>query len=74
VQRRIASEFLQILDMGLTNRRVILSEDEGEIRNGRVLIVPIHVIDLHALRHREGMGKRAFPPQGVGTPVFLSQS
>jgi hypothetical protein len=28
--------------------------------------------DLHALRYREGMGKRAFPPQGVGTPVFLA--
>src|SRR5271165_101427 len=29
------------------------------------------IADLHALRHREGMGKLAFPPQGVGTPVLL---
>jgi hypothetical protein len=27
------------------------------------------VIDLHALRRREGMGEPAFPPQGVGMPV-----
>src|SRR5437879_1285990 len=27
--------------------------------------------ELHALRHREGMGKSALPPQGVGAPVFL---
>ena len=26
---------------------------------------------LHALRHREGMGKPALPPQGVGTPFFF---
>ena len=29
------------------------------------------ISDLQALRHREGMGKRAFPPQGVGTPVLF---
>jgi hypothetical protein len=29
--------------------------------------------NLHALRHREGMGKRAFLPQGVGTPVLFGQ-
>jgi hypothetical protein len=27
--------------------------------------------DLHALRDREGMGKPAYPPQGVGTPVLF---
>jgi hypothetical protein len=33
------------------------------------LIINFSYADLHALRHREGMGKLAFPPQGVGTPV-----
>jgi hypothetical protein len=41
-------------------------QDEEEIRSCRVLID-----GLQAPRHREGMGKPEFPPQGVGTPVFL---
>jgi hypothetical protein len=27
--------------------------------------------NLHALKHAEGMGKRAFSPQGVGSPVLI---
>ena len=42
-----------------------MAHDEGEIRQ------QILIADLHALRHREGMGKPAFPPQGVGTPVLF---
>jgi hypothetical protein len=29
------------------------------------------IAELHALRHHEGMGKPAFPPQGAGTPVLF---
>lgn len=36
-----------------------------------VLIVDYRLVDLHALGHREGMGKSAFPPQGVGAPILL---
>ncbi len=28
--------------------------------------------DLHALKHAEGMGERAFLPQGVRRPFYLS--
>jgi len=42
------------------------------VRSGsEVLIVDLKVVDLHALCHHEGMGEPAFPPQGVGTSVFL---
>ncbi len=37
-------------------------------------ILDLRKLDLHALRHREGMGKPAFPPQGVGTPVLFCKT
>jgi hypothetical protein len=56
------TEFLQNIDIGLTSQKCpsgTISADQSFDRS------------LHALRHREGMGKPGFPPQGVGTPVLF---
>jgi hypothetical protein len=51
--RTVVSLFLQTVDIGLTSG----DEGWGTIRAGSGTTDPDH--DLHALRHREGMGKPA---------------